>query len=303
MFIKNEIINKLKNKGFTLIELLAVIVVLSIIALIGYSSIGNVINVSKQKAATESARNYIKALDLKLVSDMASGVNTTDGIYAVEAFEVAMEGTNPTSGTVEIANSKVIKATLIVDEFQFQYDIATGVTILEQEIRNYPNGTVVFFNPTTMQKCNDYVNGNSVSYNVAGCLKWYAYLETSTTVNLLLDHNIDENIEFWSIDFSLDYQTQDWNSSLQKSVISVYDVLKIINSSTVTTTSLTDYSWLYVNINGGIYPGYWTSTASDIGGGWAIADGKLIPTTDNYKQDGWRGVRPTITINKSLLNS
>ena len=48
--LKN-IVNKLKNKGFTLVELLAVIIVLAIIALIGFSQVGKVIQTSKEKAA------------------------------------------------------------------------------------------------------------------------------------------------------------------------------------------------------------------------------------------------------------
>ena len=43
--LKN-LVNKLKNKGFTLIELLTVIIVLVIIALIGFSQVGKDIQTS-----------------------------------------------------------------------------------------------------------------------------------------------------------------------------------------------------------------------------------------------------------------
>lgn len=49
----NNIIINLRNKGFTLVELLAVIVVLSIIALIGFTQVGNVIETAREKAAEE----------------------------------------------------------------------------------------------------------------------------------------------------------------------------------------------------------------------------------------------------------
>lgn len=53
---------KLNKKGFTLVELLAVIVVLSIIALIGYTTIGDVITSSQDKADKTSIGEFAKAL-------------------------------------------------------------------------------------------------------------------------------------------------------------------------------------------------------------------------------------------------
>ena len=53
----------MKNKGFTLVELLAVIVVLSIIALIGYSSVGNIISSSQDNSNKVTMKNYAKAVD------------------------------------------------------------------------------------------------------------------------------------------------------------------------------------------------------------------------------------------------
>lgn len=297
-----KIIKKLRNKGFTLIELLAVLVVLSIIALVGYSVIGDVIETSKKQAALESARNYVSAVNLKIMNDTVNGDNIEDGIYDVNDFSVDFEGTRPKSGDIQIAESKVFAANFLLDGFQIKYNIDSGVALVEQQNNSYPNGTVVYFNPTTSKKCTDYSLGNSGSYYTTGCLKWFAYFETDTTVKLLLDHNIDENIEFALIAESLEYKTNFWDQSLEISIMSLADVSKIIGTNIVTSTSITNYSWLYENITGGTYPGYWTSTRSSRGGGWAVADGHVIETTDNYRVDGWRGVRPTITINKSLLN-
>ena len=53
----------MKNKGFTLVELLAVIVVLSIIALIGYSTVGNIISSSQDSSNKVTMKNYAKAVD------------------------------------------------------------------------------------------------------------------------------------------------------------------------------------------------------------------------------------------------
>jgi prepilin-type N-terminal cleavage/methylation domain len=52
--------NRLNKKGFTLVELLAILVILSIITLIAYPIIGNVINNSKSKLQKEQY-NRIKS--------------------------------------------------------------------------------------------------------------------------------------------------------------------------------------------------------------------------------------------------
>lgn len=48
----------------------------------------------------------------------------------------------------------------------------------------------VYFNPITGQKCNDYIEENSINENKSGCMKWYVFSENSDdTVNMILDHN------------------------------------------------------------------------------------------------------------------
>ena len=60
----------MKN-GFTLVELLAVIVVLSIIALIGFYSIGNVVETSEDNSNKITMENYAKAVDqAKIIYEM-----------------------------------------------------------------------------------------------------------------------------------------------------------------------------------------------------------------------------------------
>lgn len=68
--------NLLNKKGFSLVELLAIIVVLSIIALIAYPIIGNVIDNSRDKLQKEQ-HNRIKSAAKNWVT--ANSVNETTG--------------------------------------------------------------------------------------------------------------------------------------------------------------------------------------------------------------------------------
>ena len=60
----------MKRKGFTLIELLAVIVILSVVALITISLVGNIIKTSKKGALTSSANGLIEAANLYYATKM-----------------------------------------------------------------------------------------------------------------------------------------------------------------------------------------------------------------------------------------
>ena len=56
----------MKKKGFTLIELLAVIIVLSIIALITIPVVTSTIKNAKKGVAEVSIQNYIRAVELTI---------------------------------------------------------------------------------------------------------------------------------------------------------------------------------------------------------------------------------------------
>lgn len=61
----------------------------------------------------------------------------------------------------------------------------------------YDNVKIVYFNPTTGKKCNDYIEENSKHLNTTGCLKWYAYSENRDgTVNMMLDHGVTVGINW-----------------------------------------------------------------------------------------------------------
>ena len=119
----------MKEKGFTLIELLAVIVILAIVALIATPIVLNIIDDSRESAAKISAQNYIRAVNLAIISrqQKSSSNNISDGMYSImqdgniclgvynsntcssEILEVDLDGSKPDSGNVYISSNSVFK--------------------------------------------------------------------------------------------------------------------------------------------------------------------------------------------------
>ena len=63
----------MKKNGFTLVEVLAVIVVLSIIALIAVPTVSNIVDTSKRGAFRDSIENLTRAMEQKCLSDIYDG--------------------------------------------------------------------------------------------------------------------------------------------------------------------------------------------------------------------------------------
>lgn len=100
------------KKGFTLVELLAVIVILSIVAVITIPVIGGVVNTGRESALEKSTNFYIKELETKFSEWVINGIplehESADGcaIFDVRKLNkvLKLEGTIPESGTVKISN-------------------------------------------------------------------------------------------------------------------------------------------------------------------------------------------------------
>ena len=71
----------MKKKGFTLIELLAVIVILSIIALIAIPLIGNVIEKAKIGALENSVNGLVESANMYYANQSIKGENPTETIF------------------------------------------------------------------------------------------------------------------------------------------------------------------------------------------------------------------------------
>lgn len=125
----------MNKKGFTLIELLAVIVILAIITVIAVPKILDVIEKSKQSSAEISAKMYIDTINksnmLSETNDNYKKYNDGDDIDVSEITELHMKGDFPTSGTISIKNSRVIKANLCISGYEVEYNNGSSAVIAE----------------------------------------------------------------------------------------------------------------------------------------------------------------------------
>ena len=110
----------MKKKGFTLIELLAVIIVLSIIALITIPVVTSTIKNAKKGAAEVSIQNYIRAVELTISNSELNKKHIPDGTYDIDSdgnlkgeglpdgkLVIDASGDKPTSGTIVIKSGQV----------------------------------------------------------------------------------------------------------------------------------------------------------------------------------------------------
>ena len=141
----------------------------------------------------------------------------------------------------------------------------------------YANGTAIYYNPETNKKCNE-SEVVSTTGTKTGCMKWYTFNDdkSSSTVNLILDHNTTTAIS-WASNRTFTEQkvnlvqylgsdTATWNSSLKARFIEADEIAKITgtenfdsktttsnfsiklnigsNNQTITTQGASKYAWL-----------------------------------------------------------
>ena len=246
---------KEKNKGFTLVELLAVIVILALIALIATPIILNVINDAKKQAAKDSAYGYMDAVEKYIVSSELEDKSIQDGRYSVEELnkKISVKGSTPDNGNIEIKNSSVKSYDIGIDG----YAVSNGKVKKVSTTKKFENGTVVYYNPGTGKKCNDYIEANSKTGTNSGCMKWYVFndKEGNATVNVILDHNTTANVawnltgnnsEMKEVKKALENDTKDWKNTAR--LITANEVAKI-TGNTGFDASKENQDWFCLDTN------------------------------------------------------
>ena len=211
---------------------------------------------------------------------------------------------------------------------------------------------IIYLNPSNLtEKCTS-SNINSDTGIKTGCMKWYAYEETSSTYTAILDHNTTDKIVWYSnnnfddseIMQQLKKDTSNWDKNLAARLISVDEILNVVDKERTSgfdpktcgsntwlvfethaalqvecvTNENCKYAWLNdrTNINckskygclndaTGNHTGlgYWTSTTViDLEKRvWSVDFGGNFQGGKDASYG--RGIRPVITIPKSLITN
>ncbi len=345
----------MRRKGFTLIELLAVIVVLAIIALIATPVILGVIEKSKKGAAEQSALGYIDAVEMQvsLNSLDLEKEDIKDGVYTVsqlKKLEVSIKGQSPSDESwVKVKNGRAVayslkfgRYTITLDENNNKVIEKDGEVIKKPDDNTtnpddsndgkkypvYSNGTAVYFNPETNEKCNE---NESVSTpeTKTGCMKWYTFNdegENSSTVNMILDHNTTREV-VWTSERTFEYNemkeaevylkadTYTWTRNLNARLITANEVAKI-SGNTSFDASKTRENWFYLPTNNQdeyyVYDieykwldGYYWTSSVYLGyklKAWYVEMREKRITLSYKDTFSTCGIRPVITVSKSVIS-
>ena len=331
---------KEKNKGFTLVELLAVIVILALVALIATPIILNVINDAKKQAAKDSAYGYMDAVEKYIVSSELEDKSIKDGTYSVEELNsmgVSVKGSTPDNGNIEIESGSVKSYDIGIDG----YVVSNGKTEKVSTTKSFKNGTAVYYNPVSGEKCKDYTEANSKTGTKSGCMKWYVFndKEGNATVNVILDHNTTarvawnstgNNSEMKEVKTKSEEDTSTWKNTAR--LITANEVAKITGNTgwdaskdwfcldtnqkdetnwCAKAQGTSKYAWLFdytidctsrgCNKSDSSNWGYWTSTPIKDDSTNAWLVFRSGVLSDSIVTDTGYGVRPVITISKSNI--
>ena len=129
-----------------------------------------------------SALSTLQTNDNSLNSVIASNECKTIQ-YKVTGYD----GNNNSSSTYTSNSFKYDKTApvITVDGHTSDYSVEY------EPVTTYENGTAVYYNPETGQKCDDYTESQSTGTAKTGCLKWYIFNDDANndTVDMILDHN------------------------------------------------------------------------------------------------------------------
>ena len=156
-------------------------------------------------------------------------------------------------GNIEIKNSSVKSYDIGIDG----YEVNNGEVKKVSTTKKIDNGTAVYYNPVSGEKCTGYTEANSITGKNSGCMKWYVFndKEGNATVNVILDHNTTANVawnstgsnsEMKEVKIKLEEDTKDWKNTAR--LITANEVAKITKHPTF-DASKENQDWFCLDTN------------------------------------------------------
>lgn len=201
-----KILKQLKHrKGFTLVELLAVIVVLGIISVIGYSVVGNVISGAQESADKENVRSFAKSVQLGLVTAQLNGDSVSDVLDKTWLEQYAKKtGNEVECSSVVNDNGSIILAGCIVgadsaNKYCYNGNDVTICniqnTIAEGDSSNAASPNLLNNNLTPVVYAENYYGEGKGSWVVADTTKvWYNYDKQEWANAVILESGVTKNV-------------------------------------------------------------------------------------------------------------
>ncbi len=200
---------------------------------------------------------------------------------------------------------------------------------------------IVYLDPTNLENSCNASNSVSGTGIKTECMKWYIYSEDNNSYTMILDHNTTagvaynstgSNTEMKEVKTALDNDTSTWDSSLKARLITANEIAKITGNTSfdektssdwfyldsnnktqvANSTNKSKYSWLYdytesceekgCNIEDSSTTAYWTSssTVNRPKYVWIVYRFGTLDYSDVSNTN--RGIRPVITISKSIIS-
>lgn len=207
----------MKKNGFTLVELLAILIILSLIAIITIPVVFNMIDSSKKGTVKDSAYGYISSIQKMYYSNQLddSFFELGDRYYTVSELKdlgINFNGQEPIGDSwVLFSNNDVVKGCLQFDDYRVGIENGEVTKVLKGqcEAKFKFNGKyvgasegdthkgIVYLDPTNLSNACDETNYVSTLGTNEGCMKFYIFDENSDgTVDMILDHNISNSKEW-----------------------------------------------------------------------------------------------------------
>lgn len=264
----------MNKRGFTLIELLAVIILLTVIALIATPAIINIIENARKKAFENSAYGVLEGLRLDYIERTANTTSAEEKIFTFPNNDLKLSGKMPTYGKAKIDKNGYISFVLADKDKKWCAKKEYNLELVE--IKKYTeedclidddnetgnvtsDGKIIYFNPVSGSLCNDYQKENSINENKSGCMKWYTFggNNNSDYINLLLDHNTTYHVAYNSKNIStineaktaLDKDTSLWQKDLKVRLITADEIAKITGNKNFNSLTSGYKDWFYLDTN------------------------------------------------------